>query len=195
MRLISFFTLILLSSCASIIGLSKIKELKTEEMASFLKEQQINNPVIYFIDTDYKKQLLKLSNDTNSLKHHLQPLQASYYNKEGRLISFHINCNAPGFPNLNWNYKKVMEAFPPESQTPVDTLLNLQTHLMYLKSNSSKQIETEKEVDYFIIVYWANFLKRQSIGLINAVNKNIKLNFENKKIKIIYVCSDNVFVE
>lgn len=195
MRLISFFTLILLSSCASIIGLTKIKELKTEEMASFLKQHHINYPEIYFIDADYKKQLLKLSNDTGLLKHHLQPLQASYYNKEGKLISFHINCNAPGFPNLNWNYKKVMEVFPPESQAPVDTLLNLQTHLMYLKSSSSKQIETEKEVDYFIIVYWANFLKRQSIGLINAVNENIKLNFENKKIKIIYVCSDNVFVE
>ena len=121
----------------------------------------------------------KLSNDTVLLKQHLQPLQASYYNKAGKLISFHINCNAPGFPNLNWNYKKVMEVFPPESNAPVDTLLNLQTHLMYLKSSSSKQIETEKEVDYFIIVYWANFLKRQSIGLINAVNENIKLNTQN----------------
>lgn len=31
-----------------------MKELTIEDMASFLKEQQINNPVIYFIDTDYK---------------------------------------------------------------------------------------------------------------------------------------------
>jgi hypothetical protein len=139
--------------------------------------------------------LQKLSNDTALLKHHLQPLQASYYNKEGKLISFHINCNAPGFPNLNWNYKKAMEAFPPASQVPVDTLLNLQRHLMLLKSNSSKQIETQKDFDYFIIVNWAGFLKRQSIGLINAVNENIKLNLEHKKVTIIYVCSDNVFVE
>ena len=164
-------------------------------MVSFLKQQKINDPVIYFIDTHYKKQLQKLSNDTVLLKHHLQPLQASYYNKEGKLISFQINCNAPGFPNLNWNYKKVMEAFPPEYQAPVDTLLNLQTHLKFLKSNSNKQIETEKNFDYIITVNWAGFLKKQSIGLINAVNENIKLNLENKKIKIIYVCSDNVFVE
>ena len=195
MRLISFFALILLSSCASIIGLTKIKELKTEEMASFLKGQQINNPVIYFIDTDYQKQLHKLSNDTALLNHHLQPLQASYYNKEGRLISFHINCNAPGFANLNWNYKKVMEVFPPKPNAELDTLLNLQRHLEYLKSSNNKQIETEKDFDYFIIVNWAGFLKRQSIGLINAVNENIKLNLENKKIKIIYVCSDNVYIE
>lgn len=164
-------------------------------MASFLKQQQINDPVIYFIDADYKKQLLKLSNDTGLLKNHLQPLQASYYNKEGKLISFHINCNAPGFPNLNWNYKKVMEVFPPESQAPVDTLLNLQRHLEYLKSNTKVQIDEGGDFDYFIIVNWAGFLKRQSIGLINAVNKNIKLNFENKKVKIIYVCSDNVYIE
>ena len=164
-------------------------------MDVFLKGQQINDPVIYFIDTDYKKQLQKLSNDTVLLKQHLQPLQASYYNKAGKLISFHINCNAPGFPNLNWNYKKVMEVFPPESNAPVDTLLNLQTHLMLLKSNSNKQIEIEKDFDYFIIVNWAGFLKRQSIRLINTVNKNIKLNLENKKIVIIYVCSDNAYIE
>ena len=164
-------------------------------MVSFLKQQKINDPVIYFIDTHYKKQLQKLSNDTVLLKHHLQPLQASYYNKEGKLISFQINCNAPGFPNLNWNNKKVMEVFPPESNAPVDTLLNQQRHLEFLKSNSIKKIEIERDFDYFIIVYWAGFLKKQSVGLINAVNENIKLNLENKKIKIIYVCSDNVFVE
>lgn len=172
-----------------------MKELRTEEMDSFLKEQQINDPVIYFIDTDYRKQLQKLSSDTVLLKHHLQPLQASYYNKEGKLISFQINCNAPGFPNLNWNYKKVMEVFPPKPNAEPDTLLNLQRHLELLKSNSNKQIETEKDFDYFIIVNWAGFLKRQSIGLINAVKENKKLNFENKRIKIIYVCSDNVFTE
>ena len=172
-----------------------MKELTIEDMAYFFKKQQINDPAIYYLDKDYKRQLLSLTNDTGLIKNHLQPLQASYYNKEGKLISFHINCNAPGFPNLNWNNKKVMEVFPPESQAPVDTLLNLQTHLKLLESNSNKQIETEKDFDYFIIVNWAGFLERQSIRLINAVNKNIKLNYENKKIRIIYVCSDNVFVE
>ena len=88
-----------------------------------------------------------------------------------------------------------MEVFPPESNAPVDTLLNQQRHLEFLKSNSIKKIEIERDFDYFIIVYWAGFLKKQSVGLINAVNENIKLNLENKKIKIIYVCSDNVFVE
>lgn len=88
-----------------------------------------------------------------------------------------------------------MEAFPPESQATVDTLLNLQTHLKLLKLNSNKQIETEKDFDYFIIVNWAGFLERQSIRLINTVNKNIKLNLEHKKIVIIYVCSDNAYIE
>ena len=195
MRLIPILFLILLPSCASIIRLTKMKELTTEDMAFFLKQQQLNDPAIYYIDKDYKKQLLSLTNDTGIIKNHLQPLQASYYNKEGKFISFHINCNAPGFPNLNWNYKKVMEAFPPVSQATVDTLLNLQTHLKLLKLNSNKQIETEKDFDYFIIVNWAGFLERQSIRLINTVNKNIKLNLEHKKIVIIYVCSDNAYIE
>lgn len=195
MKTIFFFILILFTSCASIMGVSKIKELNTEEMAPFLKEQHISDGAIYFIDTDYKKQLQKLSKDTVLLRHHLQPLQASYYNKDGKLISFHINCNAPGFPNLNWNYKNVMEVFPPASNAPVDSLLSLQTNLMLLKSNSITKIEAEKDFDYFIIVYWALFLKKQSIGLIKAVNENLKLNYENKKIKIIYVNTDNAFVE
>lgn len=175
-------------------GVTKFKQLGNEEMKSFLKQQKINDSVIYFVDKDYKMQLLSLTNDTALIKNYLQPLQASYYNKEEKLISFHVNCNAPGFPNLNWNYKHVMEIFPPKTQTPVDTLLNLQTHTRYLKSNTQPGYG-EMNFDYFIIVYWAAFLKKQSIGLINAVNENIKLNFTDKKIKIIYVCTDNMYVE
>lgn len=192
---ILFFSLMLLYSCGSIMGVTKNKILDNEDMRLFLKQLQINDPVIYFIDKDYKKQLLSLTNDTALIKNHLQPLQASYYNKEGELISFHVNCYAPGFPNLNWNYKNAMETFPPRTQTPADTLLNLARHLKYLKSNIKEQTEEEPGYDYFIIVNWAGFLKKQSTGLINAVNKNVKLNVENKRVKIIFVCSDNVFIE
>ena len=176
-------------------GVTDIKQYGSDDMKKFLEINKINDPVIYFIDKDYKKELLKLSNDTILIKNHLQPLRASYYNKEGKLISFHLNCYAPGFPNLNWNYKNVMEVFPPKSQIAVDDLLTLQKELTIIKSNSSLQIVAGENFDYYVIVAWAGFLKKQSIGLINAVKDNLKLNNENKKVKIIFVCTDNVFID
>lgn len=176
-------------------GVTSIKEYSYEDMRTFLIENKISDSVIYFIDKDYKKELLKLSNDTALLKNHLQPLRASYYDKEGKLISFHLNCYAPGFPNLNWNYKKAMEVFPPKSQTPIDNLLTLQKELEIIKSKTPEQEVAQEDFDYYVIVAWAGFLKKQSRGLIKAVRDNLELNITNKKIKVIYVCTDNVFTE
>ena len=176
-------------------GVTSIKEYSNEDMNSFLRQNNINDSIIYFIDKDYKKRLLELTKDSGLLKNHLQPLQASYYNKEGNLISFHINCYAPGFPNLDWNHKGAMEVFPPKTQAPVDTLLTLQKQLRLIKSNNRKLPEMGEDFDYFVIVTWAGFLRKQSRGLINAVRENIRLNTDNKKVKIIYVCTDNIFIE
>ncbi len=195
MRFLYLFSLVIFYSCSAVMGVTDIKQYSSEDMKYFLQKNKINDSVIYFIDKDYKKELLKISSDTALIKNHLQPLRASYYDKEGKLISFHLNCNAPGFPNLNWNYKNVMEVFPPISQTPVDNGWNLQKELDMIKSNNSSKIYVEEGFDYYIIVAWAGFLKKQSMGLINTVKENLKLNMEEKKVKIIYVCTDNSFTE
>lgn len=176
-------------------GVTDIKEYSSEDMKIFLSRNNINDSVIYFVDKGYIKTLLRLSTDSGMLKNHLQPLQAAYYNKEGTLISFHINCYAPGFPNLNWNHNGAMEVFPPKTQAPVDTFFTLQKQLKYLKSNSQIENGEASNFDYFIIVTWAGFMKKQSKILINVVKENLKLNTENKKVKIIYVCTDNIFLE
>jgi hypothetical protein len=181
-------------SCRTIVGITDIREYKPEDIKTFLQQNKLSDSVIYFIDSDYKKSLFKLTNDSVLLRNHLQPLQASYYNREGALISFHVNCYAPGFPDLNWNYNAAMGAFPPKTQAPADTLLNFQKHFQYLKSNGPAQMAEEKDFDYYIVVYWAGFMKRQSEVLIDAVRENLKLNTQDRKVKIIYVCTDNVFL-
>ena len=195
MRLLYLFSVITFISCRTLLGITDIKEYKAEDIKTFLQKNNISDSVFYFVDKDFINSLLKLTKDSELIKNHLQPLQVSYYNKTGALISFHINCDAPGFPNLNWNYKGAMEVFPPNTQAPLDTLLTWQTHLHYLKSNKPSQLTGDEDFDYYIVVGWAGFMKKQSKELINTVRKNLMLNTANKKIKIIFVCTDNVFLD
>ena len=193
MRLLLLISVITFCSCRALMGVGDMKEYSPADIKAFLQKNNINDSVYYFVDKNYMNDLLHLTKDSAVIKHHLQPLQASYYNKKGELISFHINCYAPGFPNLKWNYNAVMDVFPPKTQAPLDTIVTLNRLSGYLKSNDPKQINDEDDFDYYIVVGWAGFMKKQSKILINTVQENLKLNKTNKKVKLIFVCTDNVF--
>ena len=194
MRLILLFFLVMLFSCRAVMGVSEIKEYKANDIKQFLRHNNINDSVVYFVDQEYKKSLLAITKDSHLLKNHMQPLQLYYFSKTGSLISYHINCNAPGFPNLNWNYGNVMETFPPKTQTEPDSLLNLEVFFKLLKSSDNNIIARDNDTDFYIIICWAGFIKRLSKRLIETANENLKLNKENKKIRIIYVNTDNLFL-
>ena len=194
MRTLLLFPLIMLFSCRAIMGVSDIKEYKAQDIKQFLHQSNINDSVVYFVDKEYKNSLLAISKDSHLLKNHLQPLQVYYFSNSGSLISYHINCNAPGAINLNWNSGKVMEFFPPKTQTEPDSLLNLASFLKLLKSSDNSIVTQDNETDYYIVVCWAAFLKKQSRRLIETVQKNQALN-TIKKLRIIYVNTDNLFLE
>jgi hypothetical protein len=61
------------------------------------------------------------------IKNHYQPLQALYYNANGELSRFYVNCYAGGFPQLKWNRNGILNTFPPQHQAPVDSILSLKT--------------------------------------------------------------------
>lgn len=186
----------LLTSCSSIIGTNKLKSVDEKTILHYAKKYNINSTENYELDTAYFTFLKSF--DTNlfkqQIKNHYQPLQALYYNKTGQLQSFQINCYAGGFPNLKWNKNGIMKTFPPKQQEPLDTIISLNTQLKFLKPLSNTEKSTTNDYDYIVIIYWSKFMGRQSKRLIRFAQDNVKL-ATDKRVKIIYVNTDNFFAD
>lgn len=191
---------IVLSGCSSIMsgmyGIKKIEPVDKSTILKYCKKYKIPIEDSYELDTSYLSFLSSL--DTfrfkDQIKNHYQPLQALYYNKLGQLQSFHINCFAGGFPNLNWNHDDRFNNFPPNHQAPLDSILPLDTHLKYIGQNFPLNVIKIDSLDILVIVYWNKFMGRQSKRLIRFVQENKKLAV-NKNVKIIYVNNDNLFAK
>lgn len=188
-----------LSSCMSImqsiIGIKDPKRLTDKEVTKCSKAFDIPQNYNYRLDTSYLDFVLKL--DTTQFKaqrkNHVQPLQALYFNSEGQLVKFYINCYAGGFPNLKWNRDGMLDTFLPKDQAPIDTVLNLKRQLSYLKPACESTTEfVEKDFDYCVVVYWNKCTKRHSKRLIKSIQYNVG-KAATKKVKVLYANYDNVF--
>jgi len=195
------FTLILivaLSSCSmtylSIYGIKKIRFLEEKEILDYGKQYKIPYQDSYQLDTSYFSFMSNLDSDKygSQIKNHLQPLQALYYNQEGELLSFHINCYAGGFPNLKWDRNDIFSTFPPKEQAPIDRILSLADHMKFAKPMSQTENLSIVNFDNIVIVYWSRFMGRQSKRLINYVQANERLAYD-RKVKIVYINADNIF--
>jgi len=191
---------LVLSSCSTIssgiYGVKKLKPVDEKTILHYSEKYNIPASVSYELDTSYITFLATL--DTTQYKeerkNHYQPLQALYYNKQGQLQSFQINCYAGGFPNLNWDRNEIFSTFPPQQQAPVDSILPLGTLLHYLQPLSQSKEFTAEDLDYVVIVFWNRFMGRQSKRLIRFVQDNSNLALD-QNVKIIYVNNDNIFLE
>ena len=189
-----------LLSCSTILtgiyGIKKIKSINKNTIVRYAKKYNILSTDSYELDASYFIFLTSL--DTikykSQIQNHYQPLQALYYNNSGYLKSFQVNCYAGGLPNLKWNVNGIMSAFPPKQQAPIDSIIPLETQLKYLNPISPSFKLSVDSYDYIVIVYWNRFMGRQSKRLIHIVQENCKLEKE-KKVKIIYANTDNIFVE
>lgn len=188
-----------LTGCSSIFtglyGIKKTKTIDEKTIDRFAKKYNIPSADNYELDTAYFSYLFSLDTTKykSQIKNHYQPLQALYYNNSGLLKSFQVNCYAGGFPNLNWNRNKIMSTFPPMQQAPLDSIVQLKVQMKYLKPLSHTAQLSHESYDYLVIVYWNRFMGRQSKRLIHFVQENSKLEKE-KKVKIIYANTDNIFV-
>ncbi len=196
---ILFFSIILTSCTKVFIKMYGIKNPITVNEDLILeigKKYNVPKQESYELDTSYYSFLFSLDTTkyNSQVKNHYQPLQALYYNKNGMLKSFHINCYAGGFPNLKWNRNKIFSTFLPKQQAPIDSIVSLNTQLKYFQKLSYTEDFSIDSFDYIIIVHWSRFMGRQSKRLIKIVQKNAKLATE-KKVKIIYVNNDNHYVE
>lgn len=189
-----------LSSCGSIFaGIYGMKKTKTvDEEIIFRYAEKYNIPVAdnYELDTAYFSYLFSLDTARYSeqIKNHYQPLQALYYDNTGHLKSFQVNCYAGGFPNIKWDRNEIMTTFPPKKQAPIDSIVSLETQMKYLKPLSQTTQFKKDSYDYIVIVYWNRFMGRQSKRLIRFVQENGTLELV-KKVKIIYVNTDNIFAK
>ena len=196
--LITFTLSFGLTSCTSIFtglyGMKKIKTVNEKTIVQYAKKYNIPAVDSYELDTAYFTYLF--SHDTtkykSQIKNHYQPLQALYYDNLGQLTSFQVNCYASGFPNLQWDKNEIMTTFPPKQQASVDSIVQLDTQMKYLKPLSQTVKLSNDSYDYIIIVYWNRFMGRQSKRLIRFVQDNSKLDTV-RKIKIIYANTDNIF--
>lgn len=196
--MITFLSIIGLTSCTSIFmslyGMKKTKTVDEKTIARYTTKYNIPAADSYEMDTAYFSYLFSLDTAKykEQIKNHYQPLQALYYDKSGHLKSFQVNCYAGGFPNLKWDRNERMTTFPPKSQAPLDSLVPVETQLNYLKPLSQTEKFSIERYDYLVIVYWNRFMGRQSKRLIHFVQTNSKLEKE-KKVKIIYANTDNLF--
>jgi len=187
-----------LTGCTSIVtglyGLKEIRAVDEKTIAHFSKKYNIPPTDSYELDTAYFTFLSSLdtTGHKTQIKNHFQPLQALYYNIDGHLESFQVNCYAGGFPNLLWDRNNIMATFPPEQQAPLDSIVSLETQIKYLRPLPQAERFSADAYDYIVIVYWSRFMGRQSKRLIRTVQNNSKL-ATGKKVKIIYANTDNVF--
>ena len=128
-----------LTSCTSIFtglyGMKKTKTVDEKTIAQYGKKYNIPAVDSYELDTAYFTYLFSLDTTKykSQIKNHYQPLQALYYDNLGQLTSFQVNCYAGGFPNLKWDRNEIMTTFPPKQQASLDSIVQIETQMKYLK--------------------------------------------------------------
>jgi len=175
------------------------KYLSQEDLENFRKEFNLPKEKTFRLDTNYIRYLFSFDTTqyADQIKNHYQPIQALYYDRDGQLVSFHINCyagiNVSGKDDLNWNQENVFASFLPKSVVPVDSLLPLSKHLSFIETFDNKPIDTTgfSAFDFTIIIHWSKkWRSNDSKNLINIVSNNANL-AGKKKLNIIYVNSDD----
>lgn len=174
--------------------MKKIKELSETEIVKYDSNYSIPENDAYELDSNYVDFLFSLDSIKyeNKQKNHFQPLQALYYDNSGQLVSFHVNCDAGGFPNLKWNRFGAFDTFLLKHQAPVDSILSLRKHLDFLTPIHQSTSTDWSAFDDVVIVHWIRFMGRQGKRLIEIVQKNVGLD-THLNSRVIYVNNDNIF--
>lgn len=123
-HLLLILTALTIDSCAIFHGIKKLRLLSDQDIVSLARRNGIIAN-LYSVDSGYKRLVLsKKIADKHTVKNHLQPIQALYFDENHKLVSFIINCYAePSLWNLNWNKGRNFDQFPPVTLAPLDSLL------------------------------------------------------------------------
>jgi hypothetical protein len=186
----------LLTSCTSVFlglyGMKKPKLLTNEQLKKEAYHQGIPLQQLYSIDTSYWSYLAKVDTAKHQeVKNHSQPLQAMYFDANGQLFRYYVNCYAGGFPNLKWNRFGGLNQFPPLPQAPEDSLLPFTQLAAFAKPLEEAQDFIQS--DTTIVVFWNRMMGRQSKRFIKLINRNAQLS--NTPIQLLFVNTDDLFLD
>jgi hypothetical protein len=195
--LLPSLSVLLLSSCTGLLfGISSPQPASEEEIKQWAFRYDIPDADLYCSKAAklYYGSLLQTRPEMHHLaKNHLQPLQALYFDKNGNMISWHINCLAGGpMGAIRWNKNRLMNVFPPLTAALPDTNIKFSSFYEMLRPISSYSSFDFYEYDYFVVVYWNDFMKRGSRKLIRTIRRNLSL-AEGKRVKVFWVNNDNDF--
>jgi hypothetical protein len=193
------FGLTVLSGCGFIMNglyvIKNFKQIDDKTILTYGNKLNIPQEKSYLLDSNYVEFIKKQDTSKYSLQmnNNLQPLQALYFDENEELISYHVNCYAGGFPNLEWNRNQVMDVFPPLQQAPVDSLVSL-----VLIRNCTHPLVGNGRIDSTkynntIVVFWSRFMGRQTERFIQTVQQNAGLS-KGGIVNLIYVNTDNLFL-
>jgi hypothetical protein len=178
-------------SCSALYGIKPQKKVDQSKINTFYSQLTLKNFQSAVVDSTFITSVKNvLKNDSAQINYHLQPLQAFYFDSKDSLISYHVNCNAGGFPNLQWNRGNVFDVFPPITQTKPTQLFGLNSIKSAAKLDKPI-VETKPE--YTVVVFWDLMLERQSKRLIDEIEKNLMLT--NKKTDLILINNDGLYLE
>lgn len=190
--------LCIITGCSTVLfgiyGIKIPRQIDDKEIIQYSRKFKIPTADIYKLDTSYSTFLLSHDRTVyeDQMANHIQPLQVLYFDTNGNLLSYHIDCNAGGFPNLKWNRNQAFSTFPPKTQAPADSFLPFEKQMNFLIPLEQTLAFSKAGLDYVAIVYWSRFMGRQSRRLIHIVQENSKL-ANPGKLRIIYVNNDNFF--
>jgi len=192
-------SLLSFSSCnkfiKSVYGINEVGSISISFLDSFITHDvvfsQYDN---YYLNSSYYSLISDSIQDEKYFNYALQPMQAMYFNKEDVLVSYHVNCNAGGFPNLKWNRDDNFGVFPPKTQTEIGGCLSKKSIESSL--NPFKIISTKHDsFDYTIYILWSYQMLEQSKRLIEFVANNLDQYKMTEKVKIAFINMDVLYKE
>lgn len=173
--------------------MKKPKQLTDEQIKKEAQHQGIPLQELYRIDSKSYWSFLEKVDTTNhqQVKNHSQPLQAMYFDANGQLFRYYVNCYAGGFPNLKWNRFGGLNQFPPLPQAPIDSVLNITQLAAFIRPTA--QAQSFNCSDTTIVVFWNRMMGRQSKRFIELINKNAQLSKSTNHL--LFVNTDELFLE
>ncbi len=176
-------------------GIKDVKENDSARIEKFITENNYSKYTNMVLQKPYSKFIRdKFQNDSTLIRYYLQPIQALYYNTKDSLISYHVNCNAGGFPNLKWDRNGYFNSYPPKTQTVVDENFVLSDIIPFLKDFKTSNQPTIKEgSNSRIIVIYSLMMERQSKNLIDFIVSNYSVAKETPDLYLVNI--DNLYAE